>query len=131
MWTKRRRCPRRGGSGPFDTLGRRIPAPRSRRPALGDLDKEAYVAEVFHNPTPEQVRGWTEEMPEARRSGFGNVNVQTQVLSRSAGSTFVVDRETSGKSMTRAEYDAIVAAQETYIAANDMIVVDGYIGNDP
>jgi len=70
-------------------------------------------------------------MPETRISGFGNVNVQTTVLSRSAGSTYVVDRESSGKTMSRADYDKVAAAQEAYIAEHDMIVIDGYIGNDP
>src|SRR5262245_38942058 len=70
-------------------------------------------------------------MPEARISEFGNVNVQTKVLSRSAASTYVVDRESSGKTMTRADYDAVAAAQEAYMAEHDMLVIDGYIGNDP
>ena len=48
------------------------------------------MAQVFTNPTPEELRAWTEEMPEARISEYGNVNVQTKVLSRSAGSTYVV-----------------------------------------
>jgi len=89
------------------------------------------VAQVFTNPTPEELRAWTEEMPEARISEYGNVNVQTTVLSRSAGSTYVVDRESSGKTMSRADYDAIAALQDAYMAAHDMIVIDGYIGNDP
>jgi phosphoenolpyruvate carboxykinase (ATP) len=88
------------------------------------------VAQVFHNPTPEELRAFTEEMPEARISQFGNVNVQTTVLSRSAASTYVVDRESSGKTMTRSDYDTIAAMQDAYMAEHDMIVIDGYIGND-
>jgi phosphoenolpyruvate carboxykinase (ATP) len=89
------------------------------------------VSQLFDNPTPDELRAFTEEMPESRISGFGNVNVQTTVLSRSAGSTYVVDRESSGKTMSRADYDKIAAAQEAYIAEHDMVVIDGYIGNDP
>jgi phosphoenolpyruvate carboxykinase (ATP) len=89
------------------------------------------VSQVFDNPSPDELRAFTEDMPEARISGFGNVNVQTTVLSRSAGSTYVVDRESSGKTMSRADYNEIAAAQEAYIADHDMIVIDGYIGNDP
>jgi phosphoenolpyruvate carboxykinase (ATP) len=89
------------------------------------------VAQIFDNPSPEELRSFTEEMPEARLTEFGNVNVQTTVLSRSAGSTYVVDRESSGKTMSRADYDKIVALQEAYIAEHDMIAIDGYIGNDP
>ena len=89
------------------------------------------MSQMFDNPSPDELRAFTEEMPETRISGFGNVNVQTTVLSRSAGSTYVVDRASSGKTMTRADYDTIAAAQEAYIAEHDMIVIDGYIGNDP
>src|SRR5439155_9770026 len=70
-------------------------------------------------------------MPEARLTEFGNVNVQTTVLSRSAGSTYVVERASSGKTMTRAQYDEVAALQDTYLAENDVIVVRGFIGNDP
>ena len=89
------------------------------------------MAQVFNNPTPEELRAFTEEMPEARITEFGNVNVQTTVLSRSAASTYVVDRESSGKTMTRSDYETIAALQDAYMAEHDMIVVDGYIGNDP
>jgi phosphoenolpyruvate carboxykinase (ATP) len=89
------------------------------------------VAQVFHNPTAEELRSFTEEMPEARLTEFGNVNVQTTVLSRSAASTYVVDRESSGKTMSRTDYEAIARLQDAYIAEHDMIVIDGYIGNDP
>ncbi len=89
------------------------------------------MAEVYVNPTPEELRKFTEEMPETRLSGYDNTNTQTQVLSRSAASTFVVDRASSGKTMSREEYDRIAAQQDAYIAEHDMIQIDGYIGNDP
>jgi len=89
------------------------------------------VAEVLVNPTPEELRTFTEEMPETRISEYGNTNTQTTVLSRSAASTYVVGRESSGKTMTRQDYDAIAATQDAYIAEHDMIQIDGYIGNDP
>ena len=89
------------------------------------------MAEVLVNPTPEELRSFTEEMPETRISEFGNTNTQTTVLSRSAASTFVVGRESSGKTMTREDYDALAARQDAYIAEHDMIQIDGYIGNDP
>jgi phosphoenolpyruvate carboxykinase (ATP) len=93
--------------------------------------QEARVADVFVNPTPEELRRFTEQMPEYRITEFGNVNVQTQVLSRSAGSTFVVDRASSGKTMTREEFDDVARRQDEYIADQDMIQIDGWIGNDP
>jgi phosphoenolpyruvate carboxykinase (ATP) len=89
------------------------------------------VADVFVNPSPEELRRFTEEMPECRTSEFGNVNVRTRVLSRSAGSTFVVDRASSGKTMTREAFDEIARRQDGYVADRDMIRIDGWIGNDP
>ena len=89
------------------------------------------MAEVFVNPTPEELRRYTEEMPEGRITEFGNVNVQTRVLSRSAGSTFVVDRPSSGKTMTRDAFDDLARRQDDYVADHDMIQIDGWIGNDP
>jgi phosphoenolpyruvate carboxykinase (ATP) len=88
------------------------------------------VATVTDNPTPEELRKFTEEMPECRMTEFGSVNVQTKVLSRSAGSTYVVERESSGKTMSRDDYDAVVRLQEAYLADNDVVVIDGSIGND-
>jgi phosphoenolpyruvate carboxykinase (ATP) len=92
------------------------------------------VPEVHDNPSPEELRAFTEEMPQCRITAYGNLNVQTRVLSRSAASTHVVTEDpstTSGKSMTRAEFERIAKMQEDYIAEHDMVVIDGYIGNDP
>ena len=89
------------------------------------------MPDVFVNPTPEELRRFTEEMPECRITEFGNVNVQTRALSRSAGSTFVVDRPSSGKTMTREAYDDIARRQDEYLAERDTIQIDGWIGNDP
>jgi phosphoenolpyruvate carboxykinase (ATP) len=89
------------------------------------------VSETHVNPTPEELRAFAEAMPETQLTEFGNTNTQTTVLSRSAGSTFVVDRASSGKTMTREEYGRIAALQERYLAEHDTIQIDGYIGNDP
>jgi len=88
---------------------------------------------VHDNPSPAELRKFTEEMPQCRITEFDNVNVQTRVTSRSAGSTFVVTDDpstASGKTMTREEYDRVARLQDEYIAKQDMVVVDGYIGND-
>jgi phosphoenolpyruvate carboxykinase (ATP) len=89
------------------------------------------VSDVFADPTPEELRRFTEAMPECRITEFGNVNVQTRVVSRSADSTFVVDRPSSGKTMSRDAYDEIARRQDAYLADHDMIRIDGWIGNDP
>ncbi|MDQ4006060.1 MAG: phosphoenolpyruvate carboxykinase [Actinomycetota bacterium] len=87
---------------------------------------------VFDNPSPEELRAFTEEMPNSRITEFDNVNVQTRATSRSAGSTFIVSDDpdvTSGKTITREEYDRIAKLQDDYIAGQEMVVVDGHIGN--
>ncbi|MDQ3991215.1 MAG: phosphoenolpyruvate carboxykinase [Actinomycetota bacterium] len=87
---------------------------------------------VYDNPTPEELRRFTEEMPNCRITEFDNVNVQTRVTSRSAGSTYIVSDDpaiTSGKTITREEYERIARLQDGYIATREMVVVDGYIGN--
>jgi phosphoenolpyruvate carboxykinase (ATP) len=87
---------------------------------------------VFDNPTPKELRAFTEEMSNCRVTEFGNVNVQTQAVSRSAGSTFVVSDDpevSSGRTITREEYERMARIQDDYIAGQEMVVVDGVIGN--
>jgi phosphoenolpyruvate carboxykinase (ATP) len=88
---------------------------------------------VVWNPSAEQLRAFTSEMPNARTTEYDNLNVATRVVSRSKASTFVAtDRpeEHSDQTMTRAEYDRISKLQNEYIRARDMVVIDGFIGND-
>jgi phosphoenolpyruvate carboxykinase (ATP) len=92
------------------------------------------VSQIHVNPTPGELRAFTEAMPQCRITEFDNVNVQTEVVSRSAGSTYVVTEDpssTSGKSMTRKEFERIASLQDAYLAEHDLIAIDGYIGNDP
>jgi phosphoenolpyruvate carboxykinase (ATP) len=89
---------------------------------------------ILDNPSADELRKFTEEMPQCRVTEFGNVNVQTRVTSRSTASTFVVTDDpstASGKTVSRAEYERIARIQDEYIAQQDMLVIDGYIGNDP
>jgi phosphoenolpyruvate carboxykinase (ATP) len=93
---------------------------------------DVRAVNIHDNPTPEELRAFTEAMPAARLTEFGNVNVQTRVTSRSAGSTFVVTDDptlTDQKTMSRVEYEQLARQQDQYIAARDMVVVDGCIGN--
>jgi ATP-dependent phosphoenolpyruvate carboxykinase len=86
---------------------------------------------VRDNPSPEDLRRFAEEMPQARLTEFDNVNVQTRVVSRSAGSTYVVGGPSSGKTMTREDYERVAQMQDEYLREQDVVVIDGYIGNDP
>ncbi|MGH2637610.1 MAG: phosphoenolpyruvate carboxykinase (ATP), partial [Actinomycetota bacterium] len=93
------------------------------------MDVEART--TLDNPSAEELRAFTEQMPQCRITEFDNVNVQTKVTSRSAGSTYVVAERSSGKTMTREEFDRIAAMQDEYLRDHEVVVIDGYIGNDP
>src|SRR5438067_1055972 len=89
---------------------------------------------VIWNPSPQELRRFTEEMPNCRKTEFGNVNVATRVVSRSKLSTFIATdtpQNHSDQTITRAEYDRMARLQNEYIRTRDMLVVNGYIGNDP
>jgi phosphoenolpyruvate carboxykinase (ATP) len=86
------------------------------------------------NPAPEELKELAAKMPNARSTRYENLNVQTQVLARSKASTFLVldDPESSAQqAIGRDEGERIAKLQDEYIAGRDMLVVDGYIGNDP
>jgi ATP-dependent phosphoenolpyruvate carboxykinase len=46
--------------------------------------------QIHDNPSPDELRKFTEQMATARVTEFENVNVQTRVTSRSTSSTFIV-----------------------------------------
>src|SRR5918999_6569932 len=86
------------------------------------------------NPSAEELKELTAKMPNARRTRYDNLNVQTQVLARSKASTFVLAEdpdESSQQAISREEGERLARLQDDYIAGRDMIVVDGFIGNDP
>ena len=86
------------------------------------------------NPTAEELRRLTGEMPNARRSSFGNWNVQSAVDSRSKASTYIISdhpEEHPSQTITRAEGERLAKMQDDYIAQKEMLIIDGYIGNDP
>ncbi len=89
---------------------------------------------VAWNPSAADLRRYTAEMPNCRITEFGNVNVATRVVSRSKLSTFIATdtpAQHSDQTITRAEYERMARLQNDYIRTCDMIVVEGYIGNDP
>jgi phosphoenolpyruvate carboxykinase (ATP) len=86
------------------------------------------------NPTAAELKELAAKMPNARTTRYDNLNVQTEVLARSKASTFLVldDPDSSThQAISREEGDRIAKLQDDYIAGRDMIVVDGYIGDDP
>ncbi len=67
-----------------------------------DLDARTMI----EDPSQEELRRFTAEMPNARWTEFGNLNVQTRVDSRSTASTYIVTDDpesTSGQTITREE----------------------------
>jgi phosphoenolpyruvate carboxykinase (ATP) len=71
-------------------------------------------------------------MPTARRTSYGAPNVQTEVLARSKRSTYIVADEPDGhphQAIDRDEWQRVSELQDAYIADQEMIVVDGYIGD--
>ena len=86
------------------------------------------------NPSKQELRELIARMPNARETEFGNYNVATEVVSRSKGSTYIVTENPGGFSdqcIDRAEFDKWAAHQDAYIADQEMVVIEGYIGSDP
>jgi phosphoenolpyruvate carboxykinase (ATP) len=89
---------------------------------------------VVWNPNPDELRQYSLQMPNARLTEHDNLNVATRVVSRSKLSTFIATDDPSAHSdqtISRAEYDRIAALQDQYIRSQDMLVIEGFIGNDP
>ena len=88
--------------------------------------------QVHRDLSQEQLLELALAMPTARRTSYGAPNVQTTVLARSKGSTYIVadDPETyPHQAIDRDEWDRVSDLQDAHIAGQDMIVVDGYIGD--
>src|SRR5687768_18521655 len=86
------------------------------------------------NPSAEELKELAAKMPNARETRYGNLNVQTEVLARSKASTFLVldDPEASSEhAIGREEGERVARLQDEFIAGREMLVVDGYIGDDP
>ncbi|MDN3352583.1 phosphoenolpyruvate carboxykinase [Actinomadura sp. DC4] len=94
---------------------------------------EVKAGSIEWNPGPARLRELTEKMPNSSVTEFGNVVVKARVDSRSAKSTYIVEdsTNTTKQTITRTEYDRVAAVQEDYLAHEDVVVVDGYIGSDP
>lgn len=94
---------------------------------------DVQAQSIEETPAPERLRELTEKMPNAQLTEFGNVVVKAHVDARSKASTYIVEdsSNTRGQTITRAEYDRIARIQDDYIADQEMVVLDGYIGSDP
>src|SRR3989454_6188848 len=91
------------------------------------------AANVVENPSPDEVKELAAKMPNARETRYGSLNVQTEVVSRSKASTYIVTDEPDGQNqaITREEGERWAERQDEYIADQEMVQVDGFVGNDP
>ena len=92
------------------------------------------AARLIEDPSAEELQQLTAGMPTARWTKFGNLNVQTEVLARSTPSTFIVtDDPDPGveRPVSRARAQEWADRQDEYIADQEMILLDGYLGAQP
>ncbi|MGK2928607.1 MAG: phosphoenolpyruvate carboxykinase [Acidimicrobiales bacterium] len=96
---------------------------------MQDLPKARSVA---RNPTQAQLREWVlDTMSRVQVTEFGNIGYTTMVTARLAPSTFFVsDTPTGRPTMDRSDYDEWAATQDAFIADQDMVLIEGYIGPD-
>ncbi len=96
-------------------------------------DLHLIAKTIAFRPSEQELRALTDQMPQARQTRYGNVNVHTQVLARSKASTYIVTdhpEEHSDQTISRAEGEHIAAVQDAYIRERDMVVVEGFVGHD-
>ena len=88
---------------------------------------------VTRNPSQDQLRQWVlDTMTRVQVTEFDNVNYTTMVTARLAPSTvFISDTETGKPTMGRDEYAGWARKQDAFIADQDMVLIEGYIGPDP
>src|SRR5207248_9058960 len=90
------------------------------------------AAAVIENPSPEELKELAAQMPNAQPTRYGNVNVQTEVVNRSKGSTFIVTDEPDwqDQAISREDGERWSRLQDEYMAEQEKVVVDGTIGDD-
>jgi phosphoenolpyruvate carboxykinase (ATP) len=90
---------------------------------------------VAVNPTQAELRAWVLELMPADRiteTEFGNLNYRARIVSRLSRSTFFVSDEPNAKpTLPRAEAAEWARRQDDYIAGQDMVLIEGYIGPEP
>src|SRR5262249_62215292 len=88
---------------------------------------------VVWNPGRAELRKLIERMPNCKTTRYQNVNVQTKVVSRSKASTYVVTdhpEKHSDQTIPTAKAAEMARKQDAYLATREVVVIEGYIGND-
>ena len=89
---------------------------------------------VVHDLTQAELLERTLHQATVRATDYGAPNIRTEVLARSKASTFIVSDEPDSEphpAIDRDEWERVSAMQDAYIADQEMVQVDGYIGDDP
>jgi phosphoenolpyruvate carboxykinase (ATP) len=104
------------------------------KPHFGQNRLPVEPKNVIADPTASQLRELAEQMPNTRITKYDNTNTQTRVDARSKLSTFIVSDQPElhdSGTITREEYERVSKLQNDYIRGRDMVIVEGFIGNDP
>lgn len=84
------------------------------------------------NPSQSVLHTLMASSVDATLTKHGNLSIKTRVTTRSNESTFFVGDSGSGRAhISTAEFKKIAGIQDAYIARQEMLQVDGYIGPDP
>ncbi len=85
---------------------------------------------IERNPAQDELRAWALALtPRVTKTEFGNLNYTALVTARLAPSTFFVsDTEEFKSSIDTGEAAEWAANQDRYIADQEMILIEGYIG---
>jgi phosphoenolpyruvate carboxykinase (ATP) len=87
---------------------------------------------IINNPSYNSLRQFTQEMPNAVPTEWGNFNIVTRVKARSPQSTFIVgDSNSSLPTIERKKYERFARLQDSYLHRNVVIRIDGSIGISP
>jgi phosphoenolpyruvate carboxykinase (ATP) len=96
----------------------------------------ALALKVDSNPTQEELQKLAlQHTPNVLRTSRGSMNkVASIAKARSAGNTYVIAADPSKhtcKTMSPADAQKYIDAQEAYIQGHELVRIDGYIGNHP
>ena len=97
------------------------------------MDLPVHPKKIIFNPSIEKLRQFTFGMPSTQKSEYGTPNVTTKVLARSKGSTYIITdspNHHSDQCISIEKGNEITKKQNEYISNCEMIVINGYIGNN-
>ncbi|MDP7035173.1 MAG: phosphoenolpyruvate carboxykinase [Planctomycetota bacterium] len=103
-------------------------------PTLRSVGVPVKARKIYRNPTVDDLRILAGKQPNVRQTCYGNLNTTTEVLARSNASTFFVTDQPddfSGQCLSVEKGAEICRLQDEYLLDREVIIIDGYIGDDP